>query len=373
MAARPNWPARNPEAVGKSIRTRNVRLFGVGRGSNLGHLAFDFAIHRGYAHGEILSAPNLLDQGFRYVGFEAQDFRVLNFNQWFAGRREIARVRQPARDHAGKWRSHFHIAKHRLCLFDRRVGHAKAGLGSVEFLLCCHLLFQQDGIALQILARLLPGGDRLIQSRLDLLRIDLSDKISFSHRLPKIHGHAGDAPAHFGLDRSPDLRAHRADYFFGDRMRLHLDRLHAHRDNRRELCLRGMRRLVTGGQAESQTGGEGEKNSHYSSALLPTPSLRKIVSAGQNPVKADWTRFNPTNAVNSNHKELTQCARARLMRINVPAKIRIAPSSFLLFCVFMFVDLLVIIDDMSIYAYSQRKNEKPVLLFLCGVRQNFRA
>ena len=90
--------------------------------------------------------------------------------------------------------------------------------------------------------------------------------------------------------------------------------------------------------------------------LPPTPSLRKIVSAGQNPVKADWTRFNPTNAANSNHKELTQCARVRLMRINVPAKIRIAPSSFLLCCVFMFVDLLVTFDDISICVYSQYKS-----------------
>jgi hypothetical protein len=96
--------------------------------------------------------------------------------------------------------------------------------------------------------------------------------------------------------------------------------------------------------------------------LPPTPSLRKIVSAGQNHVKADWTRFNPTNAANSNHKELTQCARARLMRINVPAKIRIAPSSFLLFCVFMFVDLLVIVNDMSICVYSQYQSDE--LLFL---------
>jgi hypothetical protein len=74
-------------------------------------------------------------------------------------------------------------------------------------------------------------------------------------------------------------------------------------------------------------------------------------------------RFNPTNAVNSNHQELTQCARARLTRINVPAKIRIAPSSFLLFCVFMFVDLLVTVDDMSICVYSQDKSEE--LLFFC--------
>jgi hypothetical protein len=119
-----------------------------------------------------------------------------------------------------------------------------------------------------------------------------------------------------------------------------------------------MRRLVTGGQSESQTGGDRKENPHYFSALLPTPSLRKIVSAGQNPVKADWTRFNPTNAVNSNHQELTQCARARLTRINVPAKIRIAPSSFLPFSLFMFVELLVTVDDMSIYAYSQQQCEK---------------
>jgi hypothetical protein len=72
----------------------------------------------------------------------------------------------------------------------------------------------------------------LIQPRLDLLRIDLSDKVPFSYRLPEIDSHAGDAPADLGLDRSPDLRAHRADYFFGDSMRLRLDRLYAHRDNR---------------------------------------------------------------------------------------------------------------------------------------------
>jgi hypothetical protein len=124
-----------------------------------------------------------------------------------------------------------------------------------------------------------------------------------------------------------------------------------------------MRRLVTGGHGKNQTGGDGKKNSHYFSVLLPTPSLRKIVSAGQNPVNPDRTRFNPTNAVNSNHKELTQCARAILMRINVPAKIRIAPSSFLLSCVFMFVELLAIIDDMIIYAYSQQQSEK-LLFFL---------
>ena len=97
--------------------------------------------------------------------------------------------------------------------------------------------------------------------------------------------------------------------------------------------------------------------------LLPTPSLPKIVSAGQNPVKVDWTRFNPTNAVNSNHKELTQCARAILMRINVPARIQIAPSSFVLFCVFMFVELFVIIDVVSIYAYSQHKSGKSYYFF----------
>jgi len=124
-----------------------------------------------------------------------------------------------------------------------------------------------------------------------------------------------------------------------------------------------MRRLVTGGHGKNQAGGDEKKNSHYSSALLPTPSLRKIVSAGQNPVNADWTRFNPTNAVNSNQKELTQCARAILMRINVPAKIRIAASRLLLFCVFMFVELLIIIDDMIIYAYSQQQSEK-LLFFL---------
>src|SRR6476661_8792347 len=87
----------------------------------------------------------------------------------------------------------------------RRIGHAKAGPGSVEFLFCCHLLFKQDRVALQILARLFPGGERLIQPRLDLLRIDLSDKVPFSYRLPEIHSHAGDAPADLRLDRSPDL------------------------------------------------------------------------------------------------------------------------------------------------------------------------
>jgi hypothetical protein len=124
-----------------------------------------------------------------------------------------------------------------------------------------------------------------------------------------------------------------------------------------------VRRFGTAAQTESQTGGEGKKNPHYSSALLPTPSLRKIVSAGQNPVKADWTRFNPTNAVSSNHDELARRARARLMRISVPAKIRIAPSSFLLFCVFMFVDSVNMLNDMSIYAYMVNRKLKSPLFF----------
>ena len=59
-------------------------------------------------------------------------------------------------------------------------------------------------------------------------------------------------PLTLRLDRSPDPRAHRADYFFSDRMPLHLDRLHAHRNNRRAALPLGMRRLVTRGQGESE-------------------------------------------------------------------------------------------------------------------------
>ncbi len=55
-------------------------------------------------------------------------------------------------------------------------------------------------------------------------------------------------------------------------------------------------------------------------------SFRRIVSAGQKPVKADWIRLTPTNAVNKSHMGLTKCAKARLVRIIVPARIRIAFS-----------------------------------------------
>ena len=51
------------------------------------------------------------------------------------------------------------------------------------------------------------------------------------------------------------------------------------------------------------------------------------------------------------------------MRISVPAKIRIAPSSFLLFCVFMFVDSVNMINDMSIYAYIVNRKVKSLLFF----------
>jgi hypothetical protein len=37
-------------------------------------------------------------------------------------------------------------------------------------------------------------------------------------------------------------------------------------------------------------------------------------------------RLTPTNAVNSSHMGLTKCAKARLVRIIVPARIRIAFS-----------------------------------------------
>jgi hypothetical protein len=42
-----------------------------------------------------------------------------------------------------------------------------------------------------------------------------------------------------------------------------------------------MRLLGTTGQAESHTGGEERKDSHYSSALLPMPTVVKYSLAGR--------------------------------------------------------------------------------------------
>lgn len=59
---------------------------------------------------------------------------------------------------------------------------------------------------------------------------------------------------------------------------------------------------------------------------LPTPSFLKIVSAGQNPVKADWIRLTPTKAVSRSQYSLTQWAREMLRRTMVPAMMRMAFS-----------------------------------------------
>ena len=66
-------------------------------------------------------------------------------------------------------------------------------------------------------------------------------------------------------------------------------------------------------------------------APLPIPILRKAISAGQKPVRADCTRFAPTKAVSHNQLGLTQWARARLLKIMVPARIRMASSIRIMF------------------------------------------
>ncbi len=65
------------------------------------------------------------------------------------------------------------------------------------------------------------------------------------------------------------------------------------------------------------------------------PNLRKMTIAGHQFVSPDWKRFNPTNAVNSNHQGLTQCAKATDNTTKNPANslnarstvIRVPPKS----------------------------------------------
>jgi hypothetical protein len=47
-----------------------------------------------------------------------------------------------------------------------------------------------------------------------------------------------------------------------------------------------------------------------------------MISAGQQPVKTDWMKLQPTNTVRSSHQELTKWARATLSRARVPARRR---------------------------------------------------
>jgi len=51
------------------------------------------------------------------------------------------------------------------------------------------------------------------------------------------------------------------------------------------------------------------------------PNFARMPEAGHQPVKADWIKFNPTNAVQISHHLLTQIARATLIRIILPARI----------------------------------------------------
>ena len=57
------------------------------------------------------------------------------------------------------------------------------------------------------------------------------------------------------------------------------------------------------------------------------PILRRIVCAGQNPVKALWSRFRPTNPVNQSqlalwNRGLAGAPSASEIRTNEPAKMR---------------------------------------------------
>ena len=60
--------------------------------------------------------------------------------------------------------------------------------------------------------------------------------------------------------------------------------------------------------------------------LPPTPRRFKILSAGQNPLSADCTRFSATNTASSSHQGPTNWERVRLIRIRLPARTRMADS-----------------------------------------------
>jgi hypothetical protein len=60
-----------------------------------------------------------------------------------------------------------------------------------------------------------------------------------------------------------------------------------------------------------------------------TPNFFKMISAGHQPVKADWTRFTPIKVVQISHQGLTQIASATLIRMKVPAITRIIFSTLM--------------------------------------------
>jgi hypothetical protein len=57
--------------------------------------------------------------------------------------------------------------------------------------------------------------------------------------------------------------------------------------------------------------------------ILAKPSLASIFSIKHHRVSADWKRFAPTKAVNQSQLILTQWARARLIKMKLPAIKRI--------------------------------------------------
>src|SRR5690606_10156150 len=85
------------------------------------------------------------------------------------------------------------------------------------------------------------------------------------------------------------------------------------------------------GQHTHGTGGAAGHGSlpYLKAQPLGTPSLANSFAAGQKPVKADCSRFRPTNAVSNCHHGEKKCASARLTRIITPAKAKMARSRFM--------------------------------------------
>jgi len=69
-------------------------------------------------------------------------------------------------------------------------------------------------------------------------------------------------------------------------------------------------------------------SAHSNAGPVFSPSFRKMMAAGQNPVKAAWSMLAPTKTVRSSQYGLTSHPSATLTRIMLPANVNTARSTF---------------------------------------------
>ena len=117
---------------------------------------------------------------------------------------------------------------------------------------------------------------------------------------------------------------------------LHLERLQS-LDARGRCGVFFMRARGEGGHQQQRQQGarrhhdatHGRPRAHLNAQPARTPSLRKMMAAGQKPVTLACSMFTPMKTVNHNHSGETKWASAALARIITPAKARTARSMFM--------------------------------------------